>query len=122
MAVTSLVQSSHEPSFQKTWGGQPGRMGVAATPKYTEGAYWTRRKKREFGGSDLICFDNHALYVGYNNSNVFYIAIKAAQGVWGLTSKRIFIITSPTMPENESANITSKLQSITFDIEKTVKR
>ena len=53
-------------------------MGVAATPKYKEGAYWIHRGMKEFRGSNWTCFDN---YTFYNVTNGFYSAIKTAKGV-----------------------------------------
>ena len=41
--------------------------------------------KKAFGGPDQKCFDHYAFYVGYSITNVFYIAINAAKGVWGLS-------------------------------------
>ena len=78
---------SQESSIQIT-GGQPGCMGVAATPEYKEGAYWTHTARKEFEGSDQKCFDHHTLYVGYNPTNVFYSAMKAAKGVGGLAPRK----------------------------------
>ena len=77
MTLYDAADFSHEASFQKK-GGQPGRMDMAVTLKYKEGAYLTHRGRKEFGGSDKKCFDHHAFYVDYNITNVFYSAIKVA--------------------------------------------
>ena len=59
-------------------------MGVAATPKCKEGAYWTHRVTTELWDADQKGFDHHAFHVGYNATNIFYSTIKVAKGVWGL--------------------------------------
>ena len=41
-------------------GAQPGQMGVAATPKCKEDAYWTHRNWTELGCSDQECFDHRS--------------------------------------------------------------
>ena len=51
--------------------GQPGWMGVVATPKCKMVAYWVYRDRKEFGGFDQELFDHHTC-VGYNAANVFY--------------------------------------------------
>jgi len=84
-AVTKLA-------FKKWEMGQPGQMGMVATPKCKEGAYWAHRERKKFGGSDQKCFDYLVFYVGYNVSNVFYGAIKAAKGVWALATTENLII------------------------------
>ena len=60
---------------------QPGKMGVTATPKYKESACWTHRERMGFRGSDQKRFDQHTFYFGYNVTNAFYSALKAAKGV-----------------------------------------
>ena len=52
---------------------EPGQMRVAATPNCKEGAYWTHRERKEFGGSDQKRFDKHAFYFGYYVTNVFIV-------------------------------------------------
>ena len=73
-------------------------MGVAATPKFKEGAYWTVRERKDFGGSDRKCFDDHAFYVSYNVTNTIYSA--KMEAMTGLET--IFTIAFPTMLENAS--------------------
>ena len=67
--------------------GQPGRMGVVATPKYKEVAYWTHKEKEELEGSDEKCFDHHAIYIGYNVESAFYSARKVGKRVLRLTPR-----------------------------------
>ena len=49
---------------------------MAATHEYKEGAYWTHRERKEFGGSDQKFLYRHAFYVDYNATNVFYNDIR----------------------------------------------
>ena len=93
-------------------------MGVAATPKYKEGIYWIHRERKEFGGSE--CFDDHAFYVGYNVANDFYSAIKIAYGVWGFGPRETSQLHSLQCQRKPLCHIISKLQSIIFDVEKTM--
>ena len=71
-AIQSTL-GSHEASFQKA-GGQPGRMGVEATPKSKDDAYWTPRENKEFEGFDQKCFDHHPFYVGYTLTTIFIVS------------------------------------------------
>ena len=57
---------------------------MAATPKSEEGAYWTHGARKEFESFYQTCFDQHAFYVGYSVTNVFYCTIMVVEGVWGL--------------------------------------
>ena len=79
---------------------QPGQMGVTATPRYKEGAYWTYKEKKECGSFDQNCFDHYAFYVGHIVTHVFYNATKASKGVWELAPGKFFITASLTMQEN----------------------
>ena len=45
-------------ALKRKGGGQPGLMGVVATPKIKEGAYWTHRERKKLGGTDWKCFDH----------------------------------------------------------------
>jgi len=56
-------------------------MGVAATPKVGESGYYTLKERKELEISDQKCSNHHALYVGYNATNVFHSAIKVATRV-----------------------------------------
>ena len=47
-------------------------MGVAATPKCKENAYWKNKEREEFGGFVHEFFYHHALFVGYNVTNTLY--------------------------------------------------
>ena len=60
-------------------------MGVTATPKSKDGAYWTHSERKKFEG-----FDHHAFYVGYDLTNVVYSAMKTAKGIWGLAPRKNF--------------------------------
>ena len=63
-------------------GEQLGQMGMAATPTFKEGAHWTVRERKKFGGSDQKCFDDHAFYVSYNVTNASYSAkMEAMRGL-----------------------------------------
>ena len=57
-------------------------MGVAATPKFNEGAYWMDRERKEFGDSEQKFSDHHAFYVGYNITCLL-LSHKCRTGVWG---------------------------------------
>ena len=104
-----------KPVFKSQGKEQPGRMGVAATPKCKEGAYWIHKEGKGFEGSYQKFFDHYAFYIGCNVTNVFYNA-----------PRKIFTITSPAMPENAlcKRHLISirKLQYIIFNIEKTITR
>ena len=63
---------------------------MEATPKSKDDAYWTHKGRKKLGGSDQICFDHHAFYVGYNLTSVFYSAMKEAMGNWGLAPRKNF--------------------------------
>ena len=67
-----------KPPVKRLGGGQPGRMGMTATPKSKDGAYWTHREGKEFEGSHCKCFDHHPFYVGYILNNVIYSPMIAA--------------------------------------------
>ena len=58
--------NSHKAACKKTGGGQPDRMGVTATPKSKDGAYWTHWESKEFEGFHYKCFDHHPFYISYN--------------------------------------------------------
>ena len=75
-------------------------MGVVATPKSKDEAYWAHRERKEFEGSVQKCFDHHAFYVSYNLTSAFYNAMKEAQGYGGIPQKKITTITFPTMQKN----------------------
>ena len=93
---------------------------MAATPTYKEGAYWTRVERTELGGSDQKFFDHHAFYVDCNVTNVFYSGHKGSKGDLGAYPQKNFHNYIPYKAgECPFANITRKLQSIIFDIEKT---
>ena len=55
--------------------------------------------------------DSSGLCICYNVFNMFYSAMKVGKGVWGLDSRKMLTIAFSTM-----------LQSIIFDIEKTIAR
>ena len=63
--------------------------------------------KKAFGGPDQKCFDHYAFYVGYSITNVFYIAINAAKGVWGLSPKYFH----NNIPYNAGVGWVAKLSS-----------
>ena len=79
-------------------------MGVAATLKFKEGAHWTVWKRKEFGGSDQKCFDDHAFYVSYTVTNAIYSAKMEVMRVL----ETIFTISFPTMIENASSQTSFK--------------
>ena len=58
-------------------------MGVEATPKCKENAYWKNKEREEFGGFDQEFFYHHAFFVAWNVTNTLYNTIKAGEGVWG---------------------------------------
>ena len=110
------LRNSHKASF-KRWGGeQPGQMGVAIAPNYiicrcgshTHTLFTLYRgclldtQRKKVWDSYQKCFYHHAFNVGYDDTNVFYSAIKVAKGVRSLPPKKL-------------------LQSIIFDIEKSIK-
>ena len=70
---------------------------MAAMPKYKDGAYWTVRRRKEFGGSGQKCFDDHAFYVSYVTNAIYSSKMEAMTGL-----ETIFAITFPTMIENAS--------------------
>ena len=59
-----------KPAFKRQ-GGQPDQMGVAAAPKYKEGAHWIHKKRKEFGGSNQKYFDYHTFYIGYRGCGAY---------------------------------------------------
>ena len=93
------VQLVTKPTF-KGWGGATSWMGVAATPKCKENAYWKNKEREELGGFDHEFFYHHALFVGYNVTNALYNTIKEGMGVWGLAPRKIITNVLPTTVEN----------------------
>ena len=61
-------------------GGATRPDGSGSHTKHQEGAYWAHKEMKEFGGSNQKFFDHHT----------FYIARKAAKGVWGLPLEKNF--------------------------------
>ena len=57
-------------------------MGVAATPKCKESAYWKNKESEEFGGFDYEFFYQHARFIDYNVTNTLHNNIEAGKGIW----------------------------------------
>ena len=68
------LYASHEAGFQRMsairW------MGVAATPKCKENAYWTNKEREKSGGFDHEFSHHHALFASHNVTNTLYNIIK----------------------------------------------
>ena len=66
--------------LSKDGGTATKRVGVAATPKCKENAYWKKKKREDFGDFDHEFFYQHALFVGHNVTCTLYDTIKEKRG------------------------------------------
>ena len=81
------MKSVTKPAIKRQ--GHPGRMGVAATPKSNESAFWKDKEREEFGGFNKEFLYHHALFIGHNITNTFYTTIKAVKESRALPPEKV---------------------------------